>query len=374
MDRDDLGFRYPRIDMDLCIGCGSCDCTCPVVSPRSDDATLAVKWGWANDADLVASSSSGGVFGLLARKVLDQGGVVYGAAFDAGCKAVRHVAARTDHELIPLLRSKYVQSAIDAEVYSGIASDLRAGSVVLFCGTACQTAGVAGYLAAWRVPTANLLLVDVVCHGVPSPLLWQRWLEDVSGGHPVESVNFRCKTPSWQSYSLSYSYRINDGEIACTEHPSHDDWYMRAFLSNASLRGSCLNCPAKRRCGSDITLGDYWGFAAAHPEVPFADKGISAFIVHSDAGIRAIEQLDGVLESGVSTLERVVSGNPSLVKSPAPYPEREAFLSAVERGVSIHALMERWPFKPSRVLVLKARIKRVVKKMARCIRRTDKGR
>lgn len=373
MGEDGLGFRRPSVDASRCVSCGMCDRACPAVSPREPDARASAWWAYAGDGTLRDASSSGGVFGLLARDALSRGGAVYGAAFSPDFRSVRHVRVDSAGDLDAVMRSKYVQSSVGPEVYRGVADDLRAGLPVLFCGTACQVAGLRGYLSGRRVPAGGLLAVDVICHGVPAPRLWSEWVARREGlaGAAASAVNFRSKAAGWLSYSVRYEYRTEKDTAPAARVESgrfSDDWYMRAFLANASLRGSCLACPAKRSCGSDLTLGDFWGVQSRLPAVFEAsgDRGVSAVLASTTRGEGALLSLAG-LERGEAAYADVLAGNPSLEGAVAPYGRRGEFLADVAAGVPVAELERKWTFRPSalqgavmRARKLAGRLKRAV--------------
>lgn len=173
---DAAGFLRPEVDTGACIGCGGCDSVCPAIGGRPEDAASSVCWAKSRDRDERLASSSGGIFALLAHEVLRDGGVVVGAAWAPGFKAVRHVLVEEEGRLDEVMRSKYVQSSVGREVYEGVRGSLRDGRRVLFAGTACQVAGMRAYLGRLADPE-GFLAVDVICHGAPSPLLWERWAE-----------------------------------------------------------------------------------------------------------------------------------------------------------------------------------------------------
>lgn len=373
MQADRLGFRYPMVDAERCVGCGSCDKVCPAQREVAEDGLVRVLWACSNDEDERLRSSSGGVFGLLAQDILARGGTVYGAAFADGVKSVRHVRVDDPAQLDAVMRSKYVQSSIGADVYRAISDDLRAGRAVLFCGTACQAAGIAGYLDRRRVPRDGLLLADVVCHGVPAPELWARWVahRESEAGARACGVNFRSKAAGWLAYSVAYAYAAEkDGPMCRSESGDfRDDWYMRAFLANASLRGSCFSCPAKRRGCSDLTLGDFWGVQDVQPEA-FDNKGTSAVIVNTARGDEAIASLGDRARMGESSFERVIAGNPSLVKPVLPHPRRERFLTELGDGTPIADLTRRWPFELVSRPSLVSRMKGAGCRLIRALRRS----
>lgn len=350
MREDGCGFYHPHVEADACIGCGLCERVCPALNEGGRDGVRSVEWARAKDDDLLERSSSGGVFGLLARDCLACGGAVYGAAFTDDLRRVRHVRVDSIEDLDAVMRSKYLQSSVGREVYEGVASDLRAGRLVHFSGTACQVAGMRGYLDARRVDQANLLLVDVICHGVPSPGLWGRWVEWNENQQQARLVDmsFRSKMTGWSSFSLLYEYnREKDGAPRVSSSPNGDDWYMRAFLKNASLRPSCLSCPAKRSCGSDLTLGDFWGIQSQHPEAA-SERGVSAVIASTGKGEEAIKRILPLTEHGESSFEAVLAGNSALLSSPRPYSRAREFMNDVASGVTIQELMRRYDnFSPS---------------------------
>lgn len=364
MEPDACGFPRPVIDADACVGCGACDAVCPVLDPPAGDSVESALWAKADDADLLGRSSSGGVFGLLALDALSRGGVVAGAAWADGCRELRHVVVEREDDLDSIMRSKYVQSSVGREVYEGIRDALRGGRLALFCGTACQVAGMRSYLG--PLADSDLFLgVDVICHGVPSPELWRRWLGHVEGreGGEVHEVNFRSKTTGWLSYSVMYEYMTEkDAAPPRISTVFMDDWYMRAFLRNASLRGSCLSCPFKRRCGSDITLGDFWGVQRQHPEISI-DGGVSAVLGNTRKGVDALSRISEYITVGDSSVERIVAGNPALVRPVQPFAERDEFLSSLAAGASIPEMLGRWDFEPTRKQKIVSGAKAVVKRL-----------
>ncbi len=348
MKADGCGFLRPEVDAHVCVGCGGCYSVCPALGDRPEDGVKSVFWAKSRDEGERMASSSGGLFALLAQDVLDAGGVVCGAAWEPGCKAVRHVLVEDESELDSVMRSKYVQSKIGRDVYEGLRSALRDGRRVLFAGTACQVAGARAYLGKLADSDA-FLAVDVICHGVPSPLLWEKWAawRESRAGASLRDVNMRSKTTGWLSYSAAYLYAAEkDGSVLTDGSRFGDDWYFKAFLSNASLRPSCFKCPAKRSCGSDITLGDFWGVQAAHPEVA-CDDGVSAVLCNTERGFEAFAAVKNALECGESSMEKVLPGNPSLVRSVVPYVKRAEFMKDLCGGMNIDKLMTKYDFKPT---------------------------
>ena len=356
MREDKFGFLHPVIDAGACVGCHACESVCPVLCAGKSDETLEIRWAKGKSSELLEASSSGGIFGLLAESVIAGGGVVCGAAWADGCRHVEHVLVEDAVSLDRVMRSKYVQSRVGREVYAGVRDVIRSGRRVLFAGTACQVAGLKRYLGKTG-GSALLLTVDVICHGVPAPRLWSEWIDykNVLRDSNVCDVNMRSKTAGWLSFS------------SCESTIFNQDWYMKAFLANASLRPSCFMCPAKRSCGSDITLGDFWGFQGIHPEVDYS-KGVSAVICNTDKGIAAFQGIANSIDCGDATIEQVLAGNPSLVKSVAPYAKCDEFMADFASRMGIEGLMAKYDFKSSlkqRVRGKLGAIKRKVLKIAR---------
>lgn len=359
---DAVGFMRPKLDADACVSCGCCDAVCPAQRKLPADNVVETFWAVA-DSELLLRSSSGGMFGLLAKWAIRCGGVVYGAAFDESFRRVRHVRAATEEELDDLLRSKYVQSVVSPGAYKQVAKDLDEGILVLFSGVACQIAALRSYVGK-RADTGRLVCVEVACHGVPSPKLWRMyvdWLERVSG-KAVANVNFRDKRDGWEHYSLTIGF--GDGSIWSSDHD--DDWYMGAYMCNATLCSACFRCACKQSCGSDITLADYWGVAKQHPEVPTA-SGVSAVIVHTQRGARVVSAVrqrpQNAFLWGATEHERIVEGNPSLIDSARSSADRDALCADIAAGIAMERLLATWRFYARLGVRMQARLLGVLRKV-----------
>lgn len=297
---DKEGFLYPQVNQELCIECGLCENVCPELHQNEEKLPDYVYAAKHSDETIRKESSSGGIFSLLADAVIDAGGVVFGARFDADWNVI-HDYTETHEGLKAFRGSKYVQSKI-GDSYKQAELFLKAERKVLFSGTPCQIAGLKKFL---RKDYENLLAVDFICHGVPSPLVWQKYLEETvahqcnknsvsshsksslpekdglvnSEKMKIKAISFRNKNLGWKKYSfaLTLSKAAATGKENTVSLSSifHDNAYMQAFLDNLSLRPSCYRCPAKAgKSGSDITLGDFWGIEKIDPEVD-DDKGCS---------------------------------------------------------------------------------------------------
>lgn len=362
MQADDAGFLKPIFDPSSCVSCGGCDSVCPALQRRRAILPVEVFWAKTRSRELLDSSSSGGVFGLLAQNVIKEDGLVVGAALaDAGRK-VNHEIVSDEDGLSRLQRSKYVQSEISPAIYREIRDALKGERTVLFTGTACQVAGIRNYLGN-LADTRHFISMDVICHGVPSPLLWRKWIDyqALKAQSEINDVNFRSKTTGWSSYSVLYYVRTEKDEGRAFGGRYGDDWYMRAFLDNASLRASCFDCPSKRSCGSDITLGDFWGFPTIHPEVD-SKEGISAVLCNTKKGVATVNEVMKQLEFGPAKYKEVLAGNPALELSVAPHSQRNSFIEALSAGMPIEKMLRRWSFEDSFWLRVKRGLKKLTKK------------
>ena len=203
MQEDDEGFVYPAIDPAACVQCKKCETVCPLKTPREENEPLRLMGAKNTDEDVRKNSSSGGVFSLLAGYVQAQNGVIYGAAYDESF-AVRHMRAEGE-DWKAFCVSKYVQSHMD-DVFSLVRKDLTDGKTVLFSGTPCQVDGLQRYLRNVKVDTAKLITCDIVCHGTPSPKIWQAYLRYVekTGKVKVGAVSFRNKDEvGWHGSTLT---------------------------------------------------------------------------------------------------------------------------------------------------------------------------
>lgn len=339
MKPDAEGFVYPVLDESICIDCGRCQSVCPVRNHSGGNAPEKVLAEKNRNESIRSSSSSGGVFYELSKKFIQEGGVVYGCALDEAMVA-RHICVERVEELEKLKSSKYVQSDM-GNVLCDVRSRLLAGQRVLFSGTPCQTAGLHNYLGK---DYENLLVVDVLCHGVPSPRLFADYLDLLGqqyGGKPV-SVNFRNKLRGWKRLYMEVKFDNGKRHYIYSGY----DRYESMFLNNMSLRPSCYECKfTKTERYGDITLGDFWGIGRKHPQWD-DDRGISLVMLNTPRGTAAYEGIADLFDGKEEDLDTAKAGQRTLYMPTQKNPDRDAFYrSYVENGC--REALERYTSVPS---------------------------
>ena len=270
MQADGMGFKYPAVDEDKCIDCGICDSVCAFKPAAKNElmSSEAIRF-----PSLLDKSQSGGLGFALMRKAVLEGRIVYGAAMEKDF-TVRHIRVTEESALGPLRLSKYVQSDMTG-VPSMVLEDLAAGRKVLFTGTPCQCAGIASIAGKYR---DNLLLADIICHGVPSPAVWKSFIDyhENANGKTVTRAIFRDKALGWHDHRETLFF--GDEKKVSNE-------YTFLFYRHLILRPSCAVCPfASMIRPSDITMADCWGVEETLPGFADDNRGCSLLIVHSSAG------------------------------------------------------------------------------------------
>lgn len=307
MQEDNEGFLYPHVDEEICINCHLCEKVCPALNQSKPREPLKVYAAINKDEKIRMESSSGGIFTALAERIIDEGGVVFGACFDNKWDVV-HDYVETKEELRRFRGSKYVQSRIE-DNYRKVESFLKAGRKVLFTGTPCQIAGLKLLLGK---SYDNLLAVDFVCHGVPSPGVWRRYLKEEIARQcdrkntvlprpihekdvRVDNISFRNKTLGWKKYSFALDLSTTNGSgekfSFALVSPLTKNEYLRGFINNIYLRPICYNCPFKKvRSESDITLGDFWNISSYCSQLD-DNRGISLLLSNSEKGTCSVENI-----------------------------------------------------------------------------------
>ena len=320
---DKNGFWYPEFDKEKCVGCRKCVKSCPVYEKEDQSVKdLEAYIAWNKKEEMRKNSSSGGVFSALAQKVLDEGGYVAGAALDRDIRKVKHILVSDPGELSKLRGSKYVESFIEPQLYNRIEKILKDGDVVLFSGTPCQIAGLKCYL---DKSYDNLLTADIVCHGVPSPYAWGKYLDDMerkTHDHVIDA-NFRAKPNGWKKYEITLRFGKKSYSKRFIE-----DVYGKSFIHNMFLRECCYQCEFKEfPRQADISLGDFWRPPAKYG---LDDNGYSLVLCNTKKGKEMFQHISSGLAYDSVEIESAYPGNYALLKSSAYFENRDKAFRQIE--------------------------------------------
>lgn len=357
MQEDEKGFKYPLINEEKCINCGLCEKICPILKNSiAYKKDLPEAYACKNkNNEIRMESSSGGIFTLISNFILELDGVVFGACFDDKYNVV-HSYADKKEGIDKFRGSKYVQSSI-GDTYKKAKEFLDADRYVLFTGTPCQIEGLKAYL---NKDYEKLYTQDIICHGVPSPKVWRKYIEELNeknDGIP-EKVNFRKKdNTGWKLSQFSIKYTNVE-----YEETHKKDEYMQLFLKNVILRDSCYDCKFKKKNRlSDITLADFWGIENIKQDMD-DDKGTSLIIVNSEKGKELINKIEDEIEKEKVDFENAIKYNPSMTKSVKMPKERKEFFENLENK-NINELARKYIPKPSIIKRILRKLKEIAKKI-----------
>lgn len=323
---DKEGFLYPYLDTS-CVDCGLCLKHCPVANQVEKPEIQKVYGARIKDDNLLIKSSSGGVFPQLAMEILKKKGVVFGCAFDEKLTA-RHIAVEKERDLVKLQGSKYVQSNT-LGVFSQVKDFLEQNRFVLFSGTGCQVAGLKSFL---KKDYEKLLTVDVVCHGVPSPKLFENYLCYLSGKEKSEITRYNFRSKDKNGWGLFYKYTAKKDKYK----DGFFDPYYYAFLTGKNYRESCYNCKfANENRQADITLADFWSIKTEHPDF-YSKKGSSAVIVNSQKGQQYFQSIARKMEYVESDYEKASKLNTNLVRPSTRPKNRSDFYKGFQGDLNLY--------------------------------------
>lgn len=360
MIEDTEGFKYPKVNTENCVDCGLCQKVCPVLNRYNHHRPLKVLAASNLNEQMRYNSSSGGIFIILAQKVIKEGGVVFGAKIDENGRVYHDYAC--DLEGVKAFQgSKYVQSEINKS-YCKVEQFLKENRLVLFTGTPCQISGLKRFL---RKDYFNLLTADIICHGVPSPLVWRNYIDGIKSKQQkktktnystgenskafssnnsevnFERISFRDKNKGWKnfcfSYTMSWKGPGGEKETQSSSCPHLQDVYMNGFLNNFYLRPSCYHCPSRMgRSNSDITMADFWNLRKYFED---DDKGTSLLLLQNDKAIDFFPFEN--VSSNETTYNVLIESNPSYFNNHLLTYKRKQFWKYYKEGLSLEECIEK---------------------------------
>lgn len=359
MKEDKYGFKYPEVDNSKCINCNLCKKVCPIINSKTKKEEVRTAYACYNKNEAVRkSSSSGGIFTLIATEIIKKQGVVFGAKFNKEFN-VEHDYVEKVEDLYKFRGSKYVQSEIK-DTYKKAKEFLERNRYVLFTGTPCQIEGIYSFLGK---NYEKLYTQDIVCHGVPSKLVWEKYKKYLEGKFESKIINvdFRNKETGWDSYSVKITFDNKKEYIM----KNSDDKYMRSFLRNTCLRDSCYNCNFKKiKRISDITLADFWGIQNICPELD-DNKGTSLVSINSKKGKDLFDTIKDEIVFKEVEIQEAIKYNPSMVSSSKEDKNRQKFFKNLER-FDFNKLVDKYTYKPN---LLKRIYRRLQNNMKKIIKR-----
>ncbi len=329
MQADSEGFLYPRVDKTICVNCNLCEKVCPILNKPQTFPVLQAYAAKHKNSEIKLKSSSGGIFTALAKVILKEGGIVFGAAFDKNWNVI-HTYAENIEDLDKLRRSKYVQSDI-GKTYQQAKIFLEKDRKVLFTGTPCQIAGLRNYLGK---EYQNLLTAELFCHGVPSPAVWQKFLAENTQKQQITSIDFRYKRFAWDASFLNITYK--DGSClpsaprflfpllnAKKGFLFRNFYHLYYGISNLYERPSCHECHFKGLDKmADFSIGDLWGVQQTYPAL-YDKQGISAIFLNTAKAKAIFNTLS--LQTKSIDIQKITKYNPYVLTSVKPHPKRAEF-------------------------------------------------
>ena len=351
MQADKEGFKYPVIDKEKCINCNLCEKICPVLNKVNSNTkeTPEVLAAYTKNETERNSSSSGGIFYELANLILSNNGIVVGAGYDEKFNVVHKIVYNKEN-LKELQGSKYVQSDTK-NTYQETKEILEKGTEVLYVGTPCQIAGLKLFL---QKNYDNLYTCDLICHGVPSPKIWQKYLSEYNG--KIQNCYFRNKDDGWNCFSMKIVFENNKFK----RFKMTKDDFIRLFLNNYTLRPSCYDCKfSKIPRIADISLGDFWGVEGKYPEFS-DDKGISLVLVNSNKGQKLLEDIkDKIIYRENCDLAYAIKCNPCICGSVKEPEKRKEFFNDLDK-MKIKQLANKYLTKQSLISRIYGKVKRII--------------
>lgn len=325
MVEDEEGFLYPQVDKEKCVNCGLCDKVCPVLNKKQSEIEPKAYAMRTKDMDVLRRSTSGGFFTPLAKYVLDKNGVVFGVGYDEQLKVI-HKETRNIDGVAEMIGSKYVQSYL-GESFSIVKKYLDNDVLVLFSGTPCQVAGLKNFL---MKDYENLITMDLICHGTPSPKLWRKYIEYQERKYKskVREAYFRNKTYGYHSGTMKLVFENGKKYYGS----ARVDFMLKSFFKEISSRPACYECSfkTKRHC-SDFTVFDCWHISQVVPEIKDDDKGYTNVFVNSNKAEEILRNIKETIDIYSVDMDEIIKlDGPMVENCKKPHINRKEFYKNID--------------------------------------------
>lgn len=359
---DNEGFWYPEVNMEQCVNCGLCEKTCPIIHAdelKKNDIEEPECYAAENkNLEVVFDSTSGGLFSAFADRMYREKGFVGGAIFSDDYKSVKQFISPDKKDLPKLRSSKYLQSNLEG-FFKQVSLLLKEGEKVLVCGCPCQMAALRAYL---KRTYENLVILDFICLGINSPLIWQKYLDTFVDryGSPVVYAKPKSKELGWRNLTTKLKLANGDVKYETRENSNFTNGYI---VTHAYMRPSCYECKFRGFPRiSDITLADFWGIEKYNKALE-KDLGTSLVMINSLKGKEWFDKITGRLNYIKMPFEAACQGNPALIRDASkPEIDREHFFKDVN-DLKFSEVAEKYKFFPNPSL--KKRIKKTIKSILR---------
>ena len=365
LKEDEEGFFYPIVNKEKCINCGLCKKVCPFINYEVEQKenypkAYAVKNKINKD---ILNSSSGGVFIAIAKYIIKENGVVFGAAYDEN-NNVNHISVEREEDLFKLQGSKYVQSNI-LNTFKDAKESLDKGKKVLFSGTPCQIRGLKNFLLK---DYDNLITCDLVCHGVPSQKLFKTYLKSLEEKYQKKIKKYDFRNKDKKGWGLTAKVTFEDGKSKYIN--SDFDSYYSNFLDCNTYRESCYNCKfTTTNRNTDITLADYWGILSIHNDF-YDEKGVSLILVNSKSGLDLLNNIADNIELIETDLNYAITKNKNLIQPSVRPEKRNNIYKNIDNSSCTNYIRDNLRYKITLKKVLKIFISNKLKKILMKIRGT----